>query len=204
MKVPIIRGDCHPVYVAMNADAFSRTSFQNLAPNIVVQLNLQVLNELATHGLGVPTFKFIHGEAADCPVLIIGLEIGTHEHRIVADIGDSNLQGVFRQAKDSNTMLLTFEAEGSEVAVQRPLVFPENFLEALRHFGAKSAQQSVPKRLGDLVVISNRLAELSDVPSLSETFEPQSTSIGVVLTDANAKLLQPVIAASKGQGRVFH
>lgn len=200
MKAPTIRGECHPVYVAMDTDMSSGHS----KPNVVVQLSVRVLNELATHGLGVPTFKFLHGEAADCAVLIIGLEIGTHEHRIVADIGDSSMQGIFRQAEDSNTMLLTFEAEGAEVAVQRPLAFPDNFLEALRHFGAKSAQQSVPNRLGDLVVIANRLAELSDVPSLSETFEPKSTSIGVMLTDANAKLLQPVIAASKGQGHVFH
>lgn len=204
MKVPSIRGECHPVFVGIDCETGSQLSVRHLEPTIVVQLSARVMTELATHGLCVPTFKFIQGEAADCPLLIIGLGIGTHEHRIVADIGDDNLLDVLRQAEGSNTISLSFKAEGGKDAVQRHLIFPENFLQALHHFGTQAAPHSLPQRLGDVVVAANRLSDLTSVPTLSETFKPKSTSIGVVLTGSNAKLLQPVIAASKGKGQVFH
>lgn len=200
MKPPVIHGECHPAVLGLDTPFPSRQNVPSFKPAIFVQLSVQAWHLLSVHGLGQPAFKiFCWGESSN-PLLVIGLRIGEHEHRVVADIGDPTIQEALAKIESSNEILLIFNSSDSEDTVQLTFRFPSGLITALSHFGAK-ASINLPQRLADLTVASNRIAQLKEVPSLCSAFTPKTVSIGLVLTKLNSKLLLPVILVSQKAGQ---
>lgn len=203
MKPPLICGDCHPALFALDTPIPSRQNVPSFKPAIFVQLSVQAWHLLSIHGLGQPALKILCWGESSNPILVIGLRIGEHEHRVVADVGDATFQAALAKIESSNQILLIFSSPDSEDTVQLTLWFPLGLISALAYYGSR-ASRNLPQRLADLTFVSNRIAQANEVPCLSTAFTPKTISIGLVLTNLNSKLLFPVILTSKKSGQSIH
>lgn len=203
MKPPVICGDCHPALFALDTPIPSQQHVPSFNPTIFVQLSTQAWHLLSVHGLGQPAFKIFSWDESSNPILVIGLRIGEHEHRVVVDIGDPTIQAALTTIEKSNEILLIFSSSDSEDTVQLTLRFPLGLISALAYYGAR-ASRNLPQRLAEITIVSNRIAQANEVACLSSAFTPKTISIGLVLTNLNSKLLFPVILTSQKSGQSTH